>query len=51
MARASFLDGEGLLSKPVAWAKRNLFSSPANIAFTLLGLWLLGAILPPFPAY
>ena len=31
----------------VAWARENLFSSPLNIVLTLLGLWLLYAIVPP----
>ena len=32
---------------PVGWAHQNLFSSPLNIVLTLLGLWLLYAIVPP----
>lgn len=31
----------------VGWAKANLFSSPLNIALTLLALWFLWQILPP----
>ncbi|MEK9942555.1 MAG: amino acid ABC transporter permease [Gammaproteobacteria bacterium] len=31
----------------VGWAKANLFSSPLNIALTLLSLWFLWQILPP----
>jgi len=32
---------------PLAWARANLLSGPFNILLTLLGLWLLWAIVPP----
>ncbi|BCH25745.1 amino acid ABC transporter permease [Mesorhizobium sp. L-8-3] len=32
----------------VAWARRNLFASPADTVLTLLGLVLVAIILPPF---
>ncbi len=31
----------------IGWAKTNLFSSPLNIALTLVALWFLWQILPP----
>ena len=31
----------------VAWARKNLFSSPLNIVLTLLGVYLLAAVIPP----
>jgi len=31
----------------LAWARRNLFSSPLNALLTLLGLWLLWLVVPP----
>ncbi len=33
---------------PIAWVRRNLLSSPYNIAFTILGLAILYMIIPPF---
>ena len=33
---------------PLAWIKTNLFSSPLNTALTILSLWLLWTIVPPF---
>ena len=33
---------------PLAWIKTNLFSSPLNTALTVLSLWLLWTIVPPF---
>ena len=33
---------------PLAWSKTNLFSSPLNTALTVLSLWLLWTIVPPF---
>ena len=27
---------------PIAWARRNLFSSALNVALTLLGAWMAG---------
>ena len=33
---------------PLAWIKTNLFSSPLNTALTILSLWLLWIIVPPF---
>ena len=33
---------------PLAWIKTNLFSSPLNTALTVLSLWLLWIIVPPF---
>jgi general L-amino acid transport system permease protein len=33
---------------PVYWLKENLFSSPANVALTLFGIWLLYLLIPPF---
>ncbi len=32
----------------MAWAKQNLFSSPLNIVLTLLSVWFLWTIIPPF---
>ena len=32
----------------MAWAKQNLFSSPLNTVLTLLSLWFLWSIIPPF---
>ena len=31
----------------VGWARQNLFSSPFNIILTLVGVWLLYAVIPP----
>ena len=33
---------------PLAWINTNLFSSPLNTALTILSLWLLWTIVPPF---
>ena len=33
---------------PLAWIKTNLFSSPLNTTLTVLSLWLLWTIVPPF---
>ena len=33
---------------PLAWIKTNLFSTPLNTALTVLSLWLLWTIVPPF---
>ena len=32
----------------MAWTKQNLFSSPLNTVLTLLSLWFLWSIIPPF---
>ena len=32
----------------MAWAKQNLFSSPLNTVLTLLSVWFLWTIIPPF---
>ena len=32
----------------LAWGKQNLFSSPLNSVLTLLSLWFLWSIIPPF---
>ncbi len=32
---------------PLAWLRNNLFSSPANIAMTLVSIWLLYELVPP----
>ena len=32
----------------IAWAKQNLFSSPLNTILTLLSVWFLWTIIPPF---
>ncbi len=32
---------------PVAWIRINLFSSPLNIALTVLSVWILWSIIPP----
>ena len=32
----------------IAWGKHNLFSSPLNSVLTLLSLWFLWSIIPPF---
>lgn len=36
-----------LTSGPIFWMKKNLFSSPLNIALTLLALWFLWMVVPP----
>ena len=33
---------------PLAWMRINLFSSPLNTALTLLSLWILWTVVPPF---
>jgi general L-amino acid transport system permease protein len=33
---------------PIAWVRINLFSSPLNVFLTLMTLWLLWKIIPPF---
>ena len=33
---------------PLAWLRKNLFSSPLNAFLTLMSLWLLWTIIPPF---
>ena len=33
---------------PLAWLRKNLFSSPLNVFLTLMSLWLLWTIIPPF---
>ena len=33
---------------PLAWIRINLFSSPLNTALTLLSLWILWTVAPPF---
>ena len=33
---------------PIAWVRKNLFSSPLNVFLTLMTLWLLWKIIPPF---
>ena len=33
---------------PVAWVRKNLFSSPLNSVLTLMSFWLLWTIIPPF---
>ena len=32
----------------IGWARQNLFSSPFNVVLTLLGVWVLYALIPPF---
>ena len=36
---------------PVAWVKNNLFSSVPNTIMTLIGLWILYKIIPPFISF
>ncbi len=33
---------------PVAWVRKNLFSSPLNSVLTLMSFWFLWSIIPPF---
>ena len=36
---------------PVAWVKNNLFSSVPNTIMTLIGIWILYKIIPPFISF
>lgn len=36
---------------PVAWVKNNLFSSVPNTIMTLIGIWILYKIIPPFLSF
>ena len=36
---------------PVAWVKNNLFSSVPNAIMTLIGIWILYKIIPPFISF
>jgi len=38
---------DGLLSRPIAWARTNLFKSPGNTVLTLVAAWVLWLLLPP----
>ena len=33
---------------PIYWMQKNLFSSPFNVVLTLLGIWFIWSVVPPF---